>query len=124
MATTTATKTAPFTTAEWKTLKSLEKIIHQWNEDECNGAIQWEDSKEETPRRYYLDNYGSYTKKGPVIVDKENQALESARKIAGKYGLSIYHQLDPRGCSLYVYNAAEAKGRIRELYSSIAKPVI
>jgi hypothetical protein len=123
MATTTATKTAPFSAAEWGSLKRLASTVHRWNEDESNGAIQWEGDNEETPRRYYLDDYGTYTKPGPVIVDKESKALESARKIASKHGLSIYHQTDPRGIALYVYNAAEAKGRIDELYSSIGKPV-
>ena len=124
MATATATKTAPFSTAEWASLKKLAKTIHKWNVDECNGAIQWEGDNEEIPRRYYLDNYGTYTKAGPIIVDKENQALESARKIAGRHGLSIYHNTDPRGCSLHIYNAADSKGRIDELYSSIGRPVI
>ena len=123
MATTAATKTAPFSAAEWASLKRLAGTIHQWNEDECNGAIQWEGDNEETPRRYYLDDHGTYTRPGPVIVDKESRALESARKIASKHGLSIYHQTDPRGIALYVYNAADSKGRIDELYSSIGKPV-
>lgn len=123
MATATATKTAPFTAAEWASLLRLAKTIHKWNEDECNGAIQWEGDNEEIPRRYYLDNYGTYTRPGPIIVDKEKPSLESARKIASKHGLSIYHQTDPRGVALYVYNAADSEGRIDELYSSIGKPV-
>jgi hypothetical protein len=123
MATATATKAAPFSAAEWASLKRLAKIIHKWNEDECNGAIQWEGDNEEIPRRYYLDRYGTYTIPGPIIVDKEKPSLESARKIASKHGLSIYHQTDPRGAALYVYNAADSRGRIDELYSSIGKPV-
>ncbi len=123
MATATAAKTAPFSAAEWARLKRLASIIHQWNEGECSGAIQWEGDNEEIPRRYYLDDCGTYTRPGPIIVDKEKPSLESARKIASKHGLSIYHQTDPRGIALYVYNAAEAKGRIDELYSSIGKPV-
>jgi hypothetical protein len=123
VATTTATKTAPFTAAEWASLKRLAKIIHKWNEDECNGAIQWEGDNEETPKRYFQDRYGCFTIPGPTIQDKEKQSVESARKIAARHGLSIYHQPDPRGIALYVYNAADSKGRIDELYSSIGKPV-
>ena len=123
MATARKTVSHPFNATEWETLKRLAKAIHQWNEDESNGAIQWEGENEETPRRYYLDDYGTYTKPGPVIVDKESRALESACEIASKHGLSIYHQTDPRGIALYVYNAADSKGRIDELYSSIGKPV-
>jgi hypothetical protein len=123
MATTTATKTAPFTTAEWASLKRLAKTIHTWNVDECNGAIQWEGDNEEMPRRYSADRWGAYTIPGRLCKNLEEQALESARKIAAKHGLSIYHQTDPRGIALYVYNAADSKGRIGELYSSIGKPV-
>jgi len=123
MATATATKTAPFTAAEWASLLRLAKTIHKWNEDESNGAIRWEGDNEETPKRYFQDRYGCFTIPGPTIQDKERQSLESARKIASKHGLSIYHQSDPRGIALYVYNAADSKGRIDELYSSIGKPV-
>lgn len=126
MATTTATKTAPFTTAEWASLKRLAKVIHKWNEDECNGAIRWEGDNEEIPRRYYLDNYGTYTKAGPIMRNKEQQSLESAWKIAESHGYSVYHQTDPRGCSLYLYHACDIPkgGKIDELYSSIGRPVI
>jgi hypothetical protein len=123
MATATAAKTAPFSAAEWARLKRLEKIIHKWNEDECNGAIQWHGDNEETPKRYFQDRHGCFTIPGPTIQNKERQSIESARKIASKHGLSIYHQTDPRGIALYVYNAADSKGRIDELYSSIGKPV-
>ena len=125
MATTTATKTAPFSAAEWASLKRLAKIIHKWNEDECNGAIQWHGDNEETPKRYFQDRCGCFTVVGPTIQDKEKQSLESARKIAAKHGLSIYHQADPRGCSLYVYSVHDLKGRkIDECYSVMARAVI
>jgi hypothetical protein len=123
MATATATKTAPFSAAEWASLKRLAKIIHKWNEDECNGAIQWHGDNKETPKRYFQDRYGCFTIPGPTIQDKEKQSVESARRIAARHGLSIHHQTDPRGIALYVYNAADSKGRIDELYSSIGKPV-
>jgi hypothetical protein len=125
MATTTATKTAPFSAAEWARLKRLASIIHQWNEDECSGAIQWEGDNEEIPRRYYLDDCGTYTRPGPTIVDKEKQSLESARKIASKRGLSIYHYSDPRGPVLYIYSVHDLKGRnIHECLLSVARPIV
>ena len=125
MATKTATKTAPFTTAEWASLKRLASTIRQWNEDECNGTIQWEGDNEEIPRRYYLDNYGTYTIPGPIIVDRENRALESARKIAARHGLSIYHYSDPRGPVLYVYSAGDLNGRdIHQYLTSVARPIV
>ena len=125
MATATAAKTAPFSAAEWASLKRLAKIIHKWNEDECNGAIQWEGINEEIPRRYYLDNYGTYTRPGPIIVDRENRALESARKIAARHGLSVHHYSDPRGPVLYIYSVHDLKGRnIRECLLSVARPIV
>jgi hypothetical protein len=124
MPTATATR-YPFTAVEWASLKRLAKTIHRWNEDECNGAIQWHGDNEETPKRYFQDRCGCFTVVGPTIQDKEKQSLESARKIAAKHGLSIYHQADPRGCSLYVYSVHDLKGRkIDECYSVMARPVI
>ena len=124
MPTVTATR-YPFTTAEWASLKRLAKIIHKWNEDECNGAIKWHGDNEETPKRHFQDRYGSFTITGPTIQDKEKQSLESARKIAAKHGLSVFHQSDPRGCALYVYSAADLDGRkIDECYSILARPVV
>ena len=125
MATATATRIHPFSAADWASLKRLARIIHQWNEDECNGAIQWHGDNEETPKRHFQDRYGSFTIPGPTIQDKEKQSLEAARKIAAKHGLSIYHQSDPRGCALYVYSVHDLKGRkIDECYSVMARPVI
>jgi hypothetical protein len=120
-----ATKTGhhPFNATEWETLKRLAKTLHKWAEDECNGAIQWEGISEETPRRYYVDSYGCYSKPGPIIRNKEQECLNTAARLAASHGLSIYHQTDPRGIALYVYNASDSKGRIDELYSSIGKPV-
>jgi hypothetical protein len=49
----------------------------------------------------------------------------AARKIAAKHGMSVYHQGDPRGCALYVYSAADLKGRkIDECYSTVARAVV
>jgi len=122
----TAKKTAPhpFNATEWETLKRLARTLHKWAEDECNGAIQWEGIDEETPRRYYADSHGCYSKPGPIIRNKEQECLKTAARLVAAHGLSIYHQSDPRGVALYVYNAADAKGRIDELYSSIGKPVV
>ncbi len=114
----------PFSAADWASLKRLAKIIHKWNEDECNGIIQYDDDGI-TPRRYHNDRYGCPCVPGSAVPDKSEAAVENARKIAAKHGLSIYHQSDPRGCSLYVYNAHDLKGRkIDECYSVLARPVI
>jgi hypothetical protein len=114
----------PFTTAEWSALKRCERILHRWAENECNGAIQYDDDGN-NPRRYGQDRYGSFTIAGPVIPDKSETAMEQARRIAAKHGLSVYNQTDPRGCALYVFSAADLNGRrIDECYSSLARAVV
>lgn len=124
MATATATRIYPFTTAEWTALKRCERTLHRWSEDECNGIIQY-DNDGTTARRYYNDQYGSPTVPGPIVPDKSEMAMEQARKIAAKHGLSVYNQTDPRGCALHVYSAADLKLRkIHECYSVMARPVI
>jgi len=123
MPTATATR-HPFASAEWSALKACERILHKWAEDEWNGAIQY-DSDDVTPRRYGKDRYGSYTVPGPIVQDKSETAMERARKIAAKHGLSVYNQTDPRGCALYVYSAADLRGRkINECYSTMARAVV
>lgn len=113
----------PFTAAEWATLKRCERTLHKWAEHLCNGVIQYDDNGN-NPRLYHNDRYGSPTLAGRFIPDKSETAMETARKVAARHGLSVYHQSDPRGCALYAYNPADLKGRdIRSYYSSIGKPV-
>lgn len=122
----TATKTRaryPFTTAEWTALKRCERTLHRWAEAECNGTIQYDDDGQ--ARRYGNDRYGSPTVPGPIVPDKSESAMMAAREIAAKHGLSVYNQTDPRGCALYVYSAADLKGRkIDECYSIMATAVV
>jgi hypothetical protein len=123
MPTATATR-HPFSAADWATLKQCQRTLHKWAEDECNGVIQYDDNGN-NPRRYYNDKYGCPCVPGPIIPDKSETAMENARKIAAKHGLSVYNQTDPRGCALHVYSATDLKGRkIDECYSVMARPVI
>lgn len=123
MPATTATR-YPFTAAEWSALKRCERILHRWAEHECNGVIQYDDNGN-NPRRYYNDRYGSPTVPGPIVPDKSETAMENARKIAAKHGLSVYNQTDPRGCALHVYSVHDLNGRkIDECYSVMARAVV
>lgn len=123
MATATATR-HPFTTAEWSALKYCERRLRKWAEDECNGIIQY-DNNGSNPRRYYSNHYGSPTVPGPIVPDKSETAMENARDLAAKHGLSVYYQTDPRDCALYVYSVHDLKKRkINECYSVIARPVV
>ena len=122
-ATITRAKIAPFSREEWTSLKRCERAIHKWSEELCNGTIQeCDDGKY---RRFYNDRYGDPAIQGEVISDKSASAFKRAQAIAAKHGLSVYEQTDPRGCALYIYSAADLKGRDSECYySMIGHPVV
>lgn len=85
--------------SQWETDKLLrcEKVLHTWAEHECNGAIQRD---EETNIPYwYNTNTG---RKLYRTADRETGALKRAAAIAKAHNVKIYHQGDPRGCSLYI----------------------
>jgi hypothetical protein len=104
---------------------AIERRLHKWAEDECNGVIQWDDADCTIPRLYYNDRYGSPTVKGPIIPNQEAKLLKEAQTLAAECGGLIYHQTDPRGCALYFYRATDLDGRrypIDQIYSSVATP--
>ena len=116
-------KRHPFTAAQWAALKQCQRTLHLWAEKECNGEIQYDNDG--SARRYFPDGYGSFSGKGQIVPDKSEAAMERDRSIAAKHGLSVYNQTDPRGCALYVYSAADLKGRkIDECYSLMATAVV
>ena len=109
--------------ATFKRLCQIQSHLHKWAEDECNGFIQWDDSDCTIPRRYYLDQYGTPTRKGPVIPNREAKYLKEAETLAAECGGKIYHQGDPRGCALYFYRDSDLEGRnfpIDQIYNTAA----
>lgn len=107
----------------FKRLCILEKHLHKWAEEECNGSIQWDDDVHTIPRRYYADRWRCYTVKGPIIPNQESKWLEEAKTLAAECGGKIYHQTDPRGCALYFYRDSDLKERsypIDQIYSTVA----
>ena len=79
------------------TLVRASATLHTWAEHECNGVIQ----RDETTGRpaWYSAHTG---KRIAATSDREAGALKRAQQIAGRYGLTAYHQGDPRGCALYL----------------------
>lgn len=119
----TRAKISPFSREEWAALRQCSKTLHLWAEKECNGDIQYDENG--NPRRMGKDRWGSPTIQGSIIPDKSETAMEKARAIAGRHGLSVYEQTDPRGCALYIYSAADLKGRdIDCCYTAIGRPVV
>ena len=119
MATTEQTR---IPSAQFERLCSIQRRLHRWAEDECNGRIQWEGENEDQPRRYHLDRWGSYTIRGAEILNSEARWLKQAQTIAAQCGGLIYHQTDPRGCALYFYRLSDIEGRgpIDQCYSTAA----
>ena len=71
--------------------------LHTWAEHECNGVIQRDD---ETGITYWHSTYDG--RRWHRTSDREAGAIKRASAIAARYGLTAYHQGDPRGCSLYL----------------------
>lgn len=105
-------------------LARIERKLRRLGEEECNGQIQvGEENGHEVYRRYYRDQWGSYTSRGEVIPDPYRQPLAKAAKIAANCGGLIYHQPDPRGASLYFYRESDLGGRkIDECCGILALP--
>lgn len=109
--------------AVFERLCRIQSHLHEWAEEECNGTIQWEDPECTIARRYYPDRYGTPTHKGPIIPNREAEYIREAERLAAECGGRIYHQGDPRGCSLYFYRDSDLEGRsfpIDQIYSTAA----
>jgi hypothetical protein len=74
-----------------------ERVLHTWAENECNGYIQRDD---ETGIAYR--HYGQYMDRRYRTADRETGAIKRVQAIAARYGLTAYHQTDPRGCAVYL----------------------
>ena len=110
--------------AQWQLLKKYERICHEWAEMKCNGTIQQEDG--EPPHRYVIDRYGTPTVDLGPFEDEEAKAIRRASRIAAELGGLIFHQGDPRGCSLYFYTAealAERSDPISSCYNMIGTAI-
>ena len=109
--------------ATFQRLCQIERHLHRWAEDECNGFIQWDDDDCTIPRRYRPDQWGTPTVKGPVIANREAKYLKEAQRLAAECGGKIYHQGDPRGCALYFYRESDLEGHnfpIDQIYNVAA----
>lgn len=89
---------------ECETLRRCAMTLHRWAEHECNGAIQRDET---TGRPYVHSTYDG--RKLYQTADRERGALERATAIVKAHGLTVYHQGDPRGASLYVLRPSDVK---------------
>lgn len=86
----------------WQELRRLERGLHRWDEMQCNGEIQYDDTDGKA-YRYTRSRYGDFTENPQLVRDEAAALLSRAQHQAERFGLKVYHQEDPTGCSLYVY---------------------
>lgn len=107
------------TADDWAKLRKCERTLQKWAELGCNHDLQQQESGKYTIR-YNLSN-GQMTAEQP-IANRHDPALKRAEIIAARYGLAVYEQTDPRGCSLYLYDPADSDG-IDNSYSMVGLAV-
>ena len=90
----------------WFELRRVCRQLHKLDEMACNGEIQCDDDTEQW-HRYTRDCYGTPTIKGKVLRTQPIELVRLAADLVRRNGLSVYHQSDPRGCSLYVYKQSD-----------------
>ena len=109
------------------TLLRASALLHTWYEHSCNGVIQRDESSGKTYWHSALTGKRLY-----ATPDRETGTIKRVQRIAAKYGLMVYVQSDPRGCSLYLYQPAALReysarngyeADIDAVYSSIGIPV-
>lgn len=89
---------------ECETLRRCSMTLHRWAEHECNGYIQRDET---TSKPYAHSTYDG--KKLYAVADREAGAIKRAKAITDAHGLTLYHQGDPRGASLYVLRPSDIK---------------
>jgi hypothetical protein len=95
--------------------------LHLWHEAECNGYIQ--SMENGRLARFRDDDYGCPSVFVRYVPDHGETVAARAAELAGRYGVSVYVQTDPRGAALHLYRAAELNGRpVNECYSTFAFP--
>lgn len=86
--------------ADFRKLCRLERLLHKWGEDVCNGVVSVGEGGE-AYRHFGATNY-SASGDFPINND-ETFVLLKVKALLQKYpALWFYHQGDPRGCALYV----------------------
>lgn len=88
---------------EIDTLLRCERTLTRWACRECGDGSDWAIERDEEtgiPYNVYHGRHPGRTRRR--IPDREKTALKRSTKIAEAHGLKVYHQGDPRGCSLYL----------------------
>ena len=70
----------------YRELKKIAKTIHKLDENDCNGFADTDWGRKAEARNN----------------TKRINLLRRGRELANNISLAVYHQADPRGCSLYL----------------------
>lgn len=85
---------------ETSALLRIERQLHRWAEDQCNGDVVRDEATGKPFRQYGRGTGPFLTVKTP---DREASALRRLASIMKAHpSLVAYNQTDPRGCALYV----------------------
>lgn len=112
-----------FSYSEAQSLRRIEMTLHRWCELECgnsNDYCSWSIERDETTQKPYRVTYPHSGKSyRTAIPDRENSALERARRILEKHPtLWFYYQTDCRGCALYVGRTEDLRGQpVHQVYN-------
>jgi len=109
---------------DFDALLRIEKTLHRWGERECNGEVEVDDDGKA------WTFYGDFVEANDPrrkhrTANRERGALKRLDAILARYpNLAYYHQVDPRGCALYVYekaalNVGVPRDTIESCYSSV-----
>ena len=103
-----------FSYAETETLRRAQMTLSRWSEAECNGEIERNEKtgKPERVSQAWLNGRNDKRHAWPC-PDRETGALKRAQAVVDARNareaepLRMYHQGDPRGCSLYLVRASD-----------------
>lgn len=98
-------------------LRRIEQTLHTWSVHECNGTIERDD---ETGRPYWSregqrigatsDRERGALKRAQEIINSRNNHLRQEIQAGQAKPIRMFHQGDPRGCSLYLYSVDDLNG--------------
>lgn len=81
-------------------LRRISMTLHRWAEEECNGTIERDETRDNRPYRSYPNTGKHYAYRVP---DREAGAMRRLTAIMAQHpSLTFYVQGDPRGAALYI----------------------
>ena len=120
-----------FNSTEAQQLRGIAMTFSRWDEHECNGEIERDEATGKPFRRTeYQSRGGSWKVNRYPLADREAGAQRRLDAILAAHPeLAAYRQGDPRGCSVYIYRAADlttgrfAGHNIESVYNSVGVAV-